>query len=617
MLDRTDWAEEFNRRFDHHLDELKWLFCELYHNNMTAFDQLTQTLYQCYEERKESLRARDRQRETDPSWYQRNDLLGMMMYTDCFAGTLKGVQEKLDYVEECGVSCLHLMPLLDSPEGESDGGYAVSDYRKVNPKLGTMEDLADLADDCHDRGINLCMDFVMNHTSHKHEWALRARAGEEEYRQRYFFYDNWDIPNLYEQTVPQVFSTTAPGNFTWLDDCKQVVMTFFYPYQWDLNYGNPVVFTEMTANMLNLANHGIDILRIDAVPYIWKQLGTDCRNLPQVHNLVRMLRMICEIVCPGVLLLGEVVMEPVKVAPYFGSTEKPECHMLYNATMMCTAWSTVATRDVRLLRHQLDVMASLPRSYIWLNYIRCHDDIGWGLDYDFLRQFGMQEIPHKRFITDYLMGKVPWSHGRGESYNDDPVTQDARLCGTTASLCGIEAGLYEGNEQTTQQGVACDLMLHAFVLTQSGIPMLYSGDEIGTLNDYTYHDDPHKREDSRYIHRGNFDWSKAEEREDTSTVTGQIFQGLRQLEQIRAEHDVFSADAAFWTVWSGSDHVLAVVRRKGPEKLLALFNFSEHALELYADDWGTYRDLISGEQVTPDKIWMEPYAFRWLLLKEE
>lgn len=337
--------QEFERRMARHYDELKWLYCELYENRMDMFEDLCKNLKNIYTDRKADLKKQDRVREQDPEWYKKNDILGMMMYVDAFAGNLKGVKEKLDYVQESNVNYLHLMPLLESPEGKSDGGYAVSDFRKVQPELGTMEDLESLADECRKKGISLCMDFVMNHTSEEHEWAKRARAGEREYMDRYYFYDNYDVPSQFEQTVPQVFPTTAPGNFTWLDDMKKFVMTTFYPYQWDLNYWNPVVMNEMVYNMLNLTNKGIDVIRIDAVPYIWKQLGTNCRNLPQVHNIVRMMRMICEIVCPGVLLLGEVVMEPEKVVPYFGSVEKPECHMLYNVTTMAITWNTVATRD--------------------------------------------------------------------------------------------------------------------------------------------------------------------------------------------------------------------------------------------------------------------------------
>ena len=301
---------------------------------MTYLHDLTSNMEAFYNSRNSALKASDKKREADPDWYKRNDLVGMMMYVNNFAHTLKGLEEHLDYVEECNVNYLHLMPLLASPKGKSDGGYAVADFRTVQPELGTMEDFSELTSKCHERGINICLDFVMNHTSEEHEWAKRARAGEKEYQDRYFFFDTYDVPALYEKTCPQVFPTTAPGNFTWLDDLHKHVMTTFYPYQWDLNYRNPVVFNEMVYNMLYLANQGVDIVRLDAVPYIWKQLGTNCRNLPQVHTIVRMMRMICEIVCPGVLLLGEVVMAPEKVVPYFGTLEKPECHILYNVTTM-------------------------------------------------------------------------------------------------------------------------------------------------------------------------------------------------------------------------------------------------------------------------------------------
>ena len=399
----------YNERFQKHYDELKWLYCELYQDHddvMTYLHDLTSNMEAFYNSRNSALKASDKKREADPDWYKRNDLVGMMMYVNNFAHTLKGLEEHLDYVEECNVNYLHLMPLLASPKGKSDGGYAVADFRTVQPELGTMEDFSELTSKCHERGINICLDFVMNHTSEEHEWAKRARAGEKEYQDRYFFFDTYDVPALYEKTCPQVFPTTAPGNFTWLDDLHKHVMTTFYPYQWDLNYRNPVVFNEMVYNMLYLANQGVDIVRLDAVPYIWKQLGTNCRNLPQVHTIVRMMRMICEIVCPGVLLLGEVVMAPEKVVPYFGTLEKPECHILYNVTTMASTWHTVATKDVSLLRRQLDILGSLPKEYIFQNYLRCHDDIGWGLDYDFLKNFSIDEVSHKKFLNDFFTGNT-------------------------------------------------------------------------------------------------------------------------------------------------------------------------------------------------------------------
>lgn len=602
---------EYTKRFDERYDELKWLYCELYNNNMEAFDWLCDSLYGYYQERNSDLKKLDRSRVKNPDWYKQNDLLGMMMYTNAFAGTLKGVKEKLPYVKSCGVNYLHFMPLLESPKGRDDGGYAVADFRKVKPELGTMEDLEDLTAECHRQGISCCLDFVMNHTSEDHEWAKAARNGDPVARSRYFFYDDWFVPNIYEETVPEVFPTTAPGNFTWINDCNQVVMTTFYPYQWDLNYANPMVFNDMVGNMLYMANRGIDVIRLDAVPYIWKQIGTNCRNLPQVHTLVRMMRIISEIVCPGVLLLGEVVMEPSKVVPYFGTVDKPECHMLYNVTTMASTWSTIATKNVGLLKRQMDQVCALPKDYVFLNYLRCHDDIGWGLDYDWLAQFGIDEVAHKKFLNDYFTGKGYNSDSRGELYNDDPRLGDARLCGTTASLSGLEAGQYEANADKIDQAIACDLMLHGYLLAQSGIPVLYSGDEIGQTNDYSYKNDPDKCADSRYLHRGNFPWDKVEKKD---AVAMRIFDALRHMEDIRASHDVFSCNANVYTIETGCASVLGIVREYAGHELRAFFNFSNMDQLIWTmpeDQADIYTDLISGKTLRELGAVMPRYGCWW------
>lgn len=602
---------EYIKRFEERYDELKWLYCELYNNNMEAFDWLCDSLYGYYQERNTELKKLDRQRVKNPDWYKQNDLLGMMMYTNAFAGTLKGVKEKLPYVKSCGVNYLHFMPLLESPKGRDDGGYAVADFRKVKPELGTMEDLENLTAECHRQGISCCLDFVMNHTSEDHEWARAARNGDPVARSRYFFYDDWFVPNIYEETVPEVFPTTAPGNFTWINDCNQVVMTTFYPYQWDLNYANPMVFNDMVGNMLYMANRGIDVIRLDAVPYIWKQIGTNCRNLPQVHTLVRMMRIISEIVCPGVLLLGEVVMEPSKVVPYFGTVDKPECHMLYNVTTMASTWNTIATKDVGLLKRQMDQVCALPKDYVFLNYLRCHDDIGWGLDYDWLAQFGIDEVAHKKFLNDYFTGKGYNSDSRGELYNDDPRLGDARLCGTTASLSGLEAGQYEANADKIDQAIACDLMLHGYLLAQSGIPVLYSGDEIGQTNDYSYKNDPDKCADSRYLHRGNFPWDKVEKKD---AVAMRIFDALRHMEEIRASHDVFSCNANVYTIETGCASVLGIVREYAGHELRAFFNFSNMDQLIWTmpeDQADIYTDLISGKTLRELGAVMPRYGCWW------
>ena len=610
-----NWDETFVRRMEPLYDELKWLYMELYMNDRYAFEYFCDMLHRAYKERSAELKLMDEARGEVADWFSGREMLGMLMYTNCFAGNLKGVKKHLSYIQECGVNYLHLMPLLESPKGRSDGGYAVSDFRKVQPNLGTMEDLAALAADCHKNGISVCLDFVMNHTSEDHEWARRARAGEKEFQDRYFFYDNWDIPNEYEKTVPQVFPETAPGNFSWCDEAKKVVMTTFYPYQWDLNYRNPTVFNDMTDNMLYLCNQGVDIIRLDAVPYIWKTLGTNCRNLKEVHSLVRIMRIAAEVVCPGTLLLGEVVMEPSKVVPYFGTVEKPECHMLYNVTTMASTWHTVATRDVRLLKHQLGTVFALPKSYVFLNYLRCHDDIGWGLDYDYLKQFEIAEVPHKKYLNDYLKGVWPGSDARGELYNDDPRLGDARMCGTTASLCGIEASEYEGDMGKLTRAIRFDLMLHAFLLTQSGIPVLYSGDEIGQLNDYTYHNDPEKCTDSRYLHRGDLDWMSVKRRKIKGTRENQLFQGIRKLTKLRAEYRAFDHSADTWIVETWNDHVLGIGRYFRGEQLIALFNFSDQDETAWIDEPGDYTDLITGKMRDAKAVGVPAQDFVWLLTK--
>ena len=607
------------------LRELEWLYMELY-DDREAYEYFMQMLEQNRRERRPSLRRLDEERVRQSgeqsgadAWYQSNQLLGMMLYVQNFGGDLKGVLRNLPYIEECGVNYLHLMPLLDSSKGKSDGGYAVSDFRKVRPSLGTMEDLERLADACHEKGISLCLDFVLNHTSEDHVWAREARKGDPQAMARYFFYDNWDIPGQFEQTVPQVFPTTAPGNFTWLDDMGKIVMTSFHHYQWDLNYANPMVFNDMTDNLLYLINRGMDVIRLDAIPYIWKQLGTNCRNLPQVHTIIRMMKLACELVCPGVVLLGEVVMEPREVVPYFGPAGKPECDMLYNVTTMCTTWHTLATRDTRLLRHQMAQVCCLPENCFFQNYLRCHDDIGWGLDYPYLSQFGMEEVAHKRYLNDWFIGKWEGSWSRGELYNDAADLGDARLCGTTASLSGIEAGLIQMNEGLLNMGIKCDLMLHAWMFTQTGIPVIYSGDEIGQCNDYGYHQDPAHWSDSRYVHRGKFNFELAEKRKEEGTVQQILFDGILKMQSIRSSFGVFRSDAAVSVYDTGDDRILGIRREHEGQVFLGLFNFSEHPADLVIEG-PVWTELISCDEFLPAEegadhidVHMDGYAFFWLL----
>jgi amylosucrase len=611
-MPRTGKNEKlFNQRLDRHSWELEEKYYELY-SDEKGFDELKKLMKAYYDDRSAELRKLDIQREENPYWFRDGKMLGMTMYPKLFAGGLKGLTDKLDYISEQKITYLHLMPLLKMPHPMNDGGYAVEDFRTVDPEIGTNADLIKLTKELRKRGISLCLDVVMNHTADTHEWAMRAKAGEQEYMDRYMCYENYTIPSRFEQTMPQVFPTTAPGNFTWCEEMKRHVLTTFYPYQWDLNYKNPVVFREMVANILYLANMGVEVFRIDAVPYIWKELDTNCRNLPQVHTIVRMIRMITEIVCPAVILKGEVVMSPHELPAYFGSEQQPECHMLYGVSSMVNLWSALASRDIRLLKHQMDVIHSLPNNCYFVNYLRCHDDIGWGLDEDEEKRLQIDPLLHKEYLYHFFEGQFPGSFARGELYNFDPVTRDARSCGTTASLCGIEKGGFEQDENQVQRGIDRVLLMHAACMSLEGFLMLSSGDEIGQVNDYTYKENPDTADDSRYIHRSRFNWDNAEKRHEEGTVQQRIWDGLKNLEEKRRDHECFRNDT-YVTTWDTENNgVFAIRRTNSVGELLCLANFTERmeVARLRALD-GAYRDIFTGEITSANYIVLGPYQYRW------
>ncbi len=599
----------FERRFAARRAELEALYMALY-GDAERLCELEATLRAAYAARSTALKRLDARREQTPDWFLAGSMLGMTMYTDLFAGSLRGVEQRLGYLAEQGVTYLHLMPLLKMPHPENDGGYAVEDFGTVDPALGTNADLARLTAAMRRRGMSLCLDFVLNHTADTHEWARRAKAGEAEYQAYYHCFADRTVPDEYEKTVPQVFPNTAPGNFTWVPEMGAWVLTSFHPYQWDLNYRNPAVFGAMVSAMLALANLGVEVLRIDATPYLWKELGTTCRNLPQVHTVMRMLRLATDIVCPAVLLKGEVVMAPRELAAYFGTPDKPECHLLYNSSTMCTQWSALASGDVRQLKHQLDALNALPPHCRFVNYLRCHDDIGWGLDEAYGQSLGQDALLHKKYLYTFYKGDFPGSWAKGELYNYDPATGDARTCGTTASLCGIEKGLAEQDEAQVTLGIRRDLMMHAAMMTMAGFPMLSSGDEIGQLNGWAYHDDPALAGDSRNLHRTPFDWQKAALRAQPGTVQERLWNGLRRLESIRAAEPCF-APGAWVTTWDTHNNgVLAILRKAGGQTLIGLFNFTGSGQEVWLDAVeGDYTDLVSGERTACAHRTLAPYQY--------
>ncbi|HCX85557.1 MAG TPA: amylosucrase [Micrococcales bacterium] len=515
-------------RFAEHFPTLHRLFGEVYGTRADALEALLAVVdlaATSWRERPEDLRALDARREGDPFWFGSNGMLGGVCYVDRYAGNLDGVRRQIPYFRELGLTYLHLMPLFASPEGNSDGGYAVSSYRDVNPALGSMRDLAALARELRDNGICLVVDFIFNHTSNEHEWARRAVAGEVvdgvAYEDFYLIFPDRTMPDAYERTTREIFPDDHPGSFVQLADGRWIWATFYH-FQWDLNYANPWVFRAMAGEMLFLANQGVELLRMDAVAFIWKQLGTTCESLPQAHLLLQAFNAVLRIAAPALLFKSEAIVHPDEVVSY---VSPQECQVSYNPLQMALTWEALATRDARLLNQALERRHALPEGTAWVNYVRSHDDIGWTFADEDAAELGIEGYPHRRFLNDFYVGRVPGSFSRGAPFQDNPRTGDCRIAGTTASLAGVEAGDAGGVDRV--------VLAHAIALSTGGIPLLYLGDEVAQLNDYGYRDRPDEAGDSRWVHRPFRPAEAYANRENVTTASGQVYSRLRELIEVR------------------------------------------------------------------------------------
>ena len=535
-------------------------------------------------QRPAALRLLDRRREIDPAWFQRSRMIGYVCYADRFAGSLQGVRQHLDYLVELGVTYLHLMPLLRPREGENDGGYAVMDYDAVDPRVGTMDDLQALAGDLHERGLVLCIDLVLNHTAREHEWARKALAGEPGYREMYLVYPDRTQPDAYERTLPEVFPGSAPGSFTQVPGLGWV-WTSFHEYQWDLNYANPAVFRAMLGTMFTLANRGIDVLRLDAAPFLWKRLGTDCQNQPEAHLLVQAFRALTRLAAPGLLLKAEAIVSPEMLAQYLGGHDRyrPECDLAYDNQLMVMLWSTLATRDVRLAETALIRRRAAPTPTSWVTYVRCHDDIGWAVSDADAAAAGLNGFAHRRFLSDFYAGGFPGSFARGARFQDNPATGDARTSGAAASLCGIEAALEAGAEAESP-GDASALTaalrrlesMYAVAFSFGGIPLIYMGDELAMRNDSHWTQDQAHAHDNRWMHRPLMDWSAAARRRDPGSLEGRMFAAIRALARARRSLLALRSGGTTELLPTENRSVLAY-RRTHPRSapFLSLTNFSD------------------------------------------
>ncbi len=595
------------------------------------FDALFDQMLDAYAARPEELRLLDLERQFVRNWFEQSNMVGYVCYTDLFAGTLAGVRDRISYLRELGVTYLHLMPILQPRPDANDGGYAVMDYRAINPALGNMADLQALASELHQNGIGLCVDLVLNHTAKEHEWAQRAIAGEAEYLNYYHTFSDRSLPDAYELTLPEVFPDFAPGNFSWyplVADSGRWVWTTFNEYQWDLNYANPHVFREMADIMLFLANRGVDILRLDAVPFIWKRIGTNCQNQPEVYLLIQAFRALMRVVAPAVIFKAEAIEPPNCLISYIGVKETigKECELAYNNGLMVLLWSSLASRQVKLLTRVLHHMPRVLLESTWITYLRNHDDIGWAITDEDVASVGENGFLHRQFLIDFYNGTFPGSFAKGSLFQYNPVTRDARICGMAASLAGLEQALVKQDDSDIDLAVRRILLLHSVIMTYAGIPLIYMGDELGLCSDRSYLDDPAKAEDSRWLHRPSMDWAKAENRHDSTTIEGKIYQGLRIAIAVRKSNPALHSLGLIQPMWTDNEHIFALLRRNPRGQLLLLANFHETEQSVNADllhyaglasNIGNLLAEGSPPRIVDGLIYLAPYESMWLCGDEQ
>lgn len=598
------------------IKRLNELYEEIYTNHPHKdFSRFLKMIELNYEFRPNHLKKRDKREQY---WYLSEKMVGMTLYIDLFANNIKDMISKVPYLKKLGITFLHLMPVLKPRQGNNDGGYAVEDYRDINPELGTLNDFKLLVSTLHKANINVAIDFVINHTAKEHEWAKKAQQGDSFYQDLYMMYDDERIPNQFNQTVPEVLPDIYPGNFTYYEEFKKYVFKSFSEFQWDLNFRNPHVIEELVSIFLFLSNLGVDIIRLDAIPFIWKELGTQCRNLPRAHDFMEVFQIVKQLACPGVAILGEAIVQPDEIFKYFGSHEHKECDLMYNANMMVNIWNSLATRDTRLL--QIDnERFMLPQHGGWINYVRCHDDIGWGLNEHALLQFGMDPASHKQFLISFYNGSHQGSFARGQNYQYNELTRDARTNGTLASLAGLEKAIANHDLNGIDESIKRINLINSFLFSMPGIPLIYSGDEIGLLNNYQHKEDSTKT-DGRWIHRIKFPWEQKKIYEDRFTPQGKIFKHTKDLITMRKENSIFLSQIPSKIIPTSNKGVYVSVKTNGFDQLVCIYNFTENHQYINTHELLAYgisrplKDMFQNKIVSFDEevVDIYPYEYLWL-----
>lgn len=569
----------FYTRFIANGSSIQSLYEELYGQHEKGnhfFDELLETIRCAHKNRPKNMQRKDLDKLEKENWFLSNTLAGMSLYVDRFCGNISNLEEKLSYFKDLGVNVLHLMPLFESPEGESDGGYAVSDFRKIDRRFGTLDDLQHLQQKMEEDDMYLMSDIVLNHTSNLHEWAMKAKAGDKKYQDYFYMYDDRYMPDQFEKAMPEIFPAAAPGNFTWLESSKKWVMTVFHNYQWDLNYTNPEVFVAMLDTIFFYANTGVDILRIDAPAFIWKQTGTSSQNLPQAHKILQLIKLCVQVASPGMAILGEAIVAPKEIMDYFGKElyAARECDFAYNATQMALQWDALATGDTQVLLAAQTVLLQKPYGTSWITYTRCHDDIGLGYDDYMIEQAGFNAYQHRQYLKNYYTGNIAGSQASGALFSFNPKNGDARISGTLASLSGLENAVADNDANEITHSINKILLMQSVSFFIGGLPMIFYGDEVGYTNDYSYLDEADKNYDNRWMHRPKINWQKNNLKDVSGTTEQRIFSGTKKLLSIRKSLPAISDKSNLIWMAPHNLHVAGFIRFNEVQKIFCLYNFS-------------------------------------------
>jgi len=606
--------KDFTRRLNLEFCNLWDLYRELYGNRFDFLYQLEDLVTLMAEksiERPDSFLEHDCKRAKEDNWFTRTNSVGVMLYVDLFNENLKGIKDKLEYFSDLGFNAIHLMPLFKIPEGESDGGYAVSDYQEVRKDFGSMKELSELAEAMRSKGMVLILDFVLNHTSNEHKWAVQALKGNEECRNYYYIFDTREEADSYDNSLREIFPSVREGSFTHIESCDKWVWTTFNSYQWDLNYSNPDLFRVMCEQMLFLANHGAEVLRLDALAFTWKEKGTICENLPKAHTLIKTFRSIGRITTPALSFLSEAIVHPDEVVTYISENE---CELSYNPLLMSTVWEALATRNTDLLKKTFSPRFFIPENCRWVNYIRCHDDIGWTFCDEDAASLNINGYDHRKFLNSFYTGRFQGSFAHGLPFQENPETGDARISGTLASLAGLEKAVKSENPEELEMAVKRIKMLLGFILSMPGFPMIYSGDELAVLNDYSYMDKEEHSEDSRWVHRSPFPWEKLEQKEENNKSLD-IFNFVKKMIRLRIKTDALKGSQEL--INPGSSNLIGFKMTHRKNHILILINFTErishlgfNTLRLYGGDCD-FKNLIDNNLIRDDYR-MGPYEVLWL-----